>query len=225
MTQTTARIKQTGKPFEILVDMEEALAFRKGETEAANFLEVDKIFTDAKKGDLASHDELEIAFGTEDIDEISKTIVKKGEILINQEKRDEEQEKKVKQVVDFLTTNAIDPKTKNPITPERIKSAIHEAHINIKNVPIENQIQEIIEKLAPVMPIKIETKKIKITIPAVYTGTAYGIINQYKEKEDWLDDGSLVIIVNIPSGILIDFYDKLNSATHGSVLTEDIKEE
>jgi len=224
MTQTTARIKYSGKPFEILVDMEEALAFRKGENPAANFLEMDKIFTDVKKGDLASHDELEIAFGTDDVSEISKIIVKKGEILINQEQRSAEQEKKIKQVVDFLTKNAIDPQTKNPITPERIKSAIKEARINIKNIPIENQIQEIIDKLSPILPIKIETRKIKVTIPAVHTGIVYGIINQYKEKEDWLDDGSLIVVVNVPAGILMDFYDKLNSATHGSVLTEDIKE-
>jgi len=224
MVQTTARIKQKGKPFEILVDMKEALAFRKGENPTANFLEIDKIFNDAKKGDIASHDELEVAFGTDDIDEISKIIVRKGEVLVNQEQRTAEQEQKIKQVIDFLATNAVDPQTKNPITPERLKNAIHEAHINIKNVPVENQIQEIIEKLSSILPIKIETRKVKVTIPAIYTGTAYGIINQYKEKEDWLDDGSLVVVVNVPSGILMDFYDKLNSATHGSVLTEDMKE-
>lgn len=225
MTQTTARIKKNGKLFEILVNMEEAIAFKKGENITANFLELDKIFTDAKKGNLASHDELEIAFETSDIDEISKIIITKGEILVNQEQRSAEQEQKIKQIVDFLTRNAIDPQTKNPITGERIKNAMHEAHINIKNVPIENQIQEIIEKLSPIIPIKIETRKIKITIPAIYTGVSYGIINQYKDKEDWLNDGSLVVVVNVPAGILMDFYDKLNSATHGSVLTEDIKEE
>ncbi len=225
MTQTTARIKQAGKPFEILVNMENALAYRKGETPVTNFLEIDKIFTDAKKGDIASHDELELAFGTDDIEEISKTIVKKGEILVNQEQRGAEQEQKIKQVVEFLTKNAIDPQTKNPITPERIRSSLKEVHINIKNVPIEDQIQEIVAKISPIIPIKIETKKVKVTIPAVYTGIAYGVINQYKEKEEWLDDGSLVVVVNIPAGMLMDFYDKLNSATHGSVLTEDMLEE
>ena len=29
-----------------------------------------------------------------------------------------------------------------------------------------------------------------ITIPAMHTGKAYGIINQYKQDEKWLDDGS-----------------------------------
>jgi len=225
MVQTTARIKQKGRLFEILVDMQEALNFRKGESSVASFLEIDKIFNDVKKGDVASHDELEVAFGTDDIDEISKTIVKKGEILVDQDQRNAEQEKKIKQVVDFLAMNAVDPQTKNPITPERIKNGLREARINIKNVPLESQIQEIMEKLSLVMPIKIETRKVKVTVPAVYTGTSYGIMNQYKEKEEWLDDGSLIMVVNIPSGIVMDFYDKLNSATRGSVLTEDIKEE
>ena len=36
-------------------------------------------------------------------------------------------------------------------------------------------------------------------------------------------DGSLEVVVNIPAGITLDFYDKLNSVTHGSALTEELK--
>ncbi len=224
MAQTTARIKKAGKNFEIMVDMDNALAFKKGEG-SENFLEVDRIFSDAKKGEAASSSDLKEAFKTEDINEIAGRIVKEGEILVSQEHRSDEQEKKIKQVVDFLATNATNPQTNNPHTPERIKSAMQEAHVNVKNVPIENQIKEIIEQLSKVIPIKIETKKVKIIIAAVYTGQAYGVINPYKEEETWLDDGSLEVIVKVPSGIIIDFYDKLNSITHGSVLTEEIKED
>jgi ribosome maturation protein SDO1 len=224
MTQTLARIKKAGKNFEIMVDMEKALAFKKGE-DSGGFLEIDKIFSDSKKGEVASTSDLREAFNTEDVNEISEKIVRDGEVLVNQEQRSEEQEKNIKQVVDFLATNSTNPQTGNPHTPERIKSAIQEAHINIKNVPIENQIQEIISQLSVVIPIKIETKKVKITIPAIYTGKAYGIINPYKEEENWLNDGSLEVFVKIPSGIIMNFYDKLNSVTHGNALTEDVKEE
>ena len=72
--------------------------------------------------------------------------------------------------------------------------------------------------------IKIETKRIKLTIPAIYTGKVYGIINQYKDEENWLSNGDAEVKVSVPSGILMDFYDKLNSVTHGSVLTEELKE-
>ena len=59
-----------------------------------------------------------------------KKIVKEGEIQTTQEHRDAEQEKKFKQVVDFLTKNAYDPQTGRPHTPERIKNALEQANVN-----------------------------------------------------------------------------------------------
>ena len=135
------------------------------------------------------------------------------------------EEKKFKQVIDFLSNNSIDPQTGIQISAERIKSALEQAHVNIKNNPIESQITEIVREISKIIPIKIETKKIKLTISAVYTGKVYGLINQYKEEENWLSNGNSEVIVNIPSGMIMNFYDKLNSATQGSVLSEEIKEE
>jgi len=224
MTQIIARIKQAGKHFEIIVNLDDALKFKKGEITSIE-AEGDKIFTDSKKGMVASNSDLNEAFGTTNLSDVVNKIIKNGEILVSQEHRDEEKEKKFKQIVDFLTNNTLDPKTGNPHTPERIKNALEEAHINIKNVPIENQIKDIVLEISEIIPIKIETKKIKITVPAIHTGKAYGVINQYKEQEKWLDDGSLEVIVNIPAGMIMNFYDKLNTFTHGSALTEEIKEE
>lgn len=223
MTNTTARIKQKGKHFEIMVDLDNALKFKKG-TSSWIEAEGDRIFNDIKKGNVASTKDLEESFGTSDILEIVKKIVKDGEILLTQEHRDEEKDKKIKQVIDFLSTNAINPQTGHPHTSERIKGALEEAHINIKNVPIENQIKDILGEISKIIPIKIETKKIKVTVPAIHTGKVYNIINQYKEEENWLNDGSLEVIISIPAGIAMDFYDKLNSATHGAAITQEIKE-
>jgi len=221
--QTTARIKKAGKHFEIIVDLDRAIKFRKNENNSVDFLEIDKVFSDSKKGELPTEKDLKNAFGTTDVYSIAEKIVKEGEILLTQEYRDEGREKRIKQVVDFLSKNSINPNTKNPHTAERIKSALEQAHVNIKDLPIEKQISEIIEKISSILPIKIETKKIKIIIPAVHTGKAYGIISQYKEKENWLNNGDLEIVINIPAGLIMDFYDKLNSVTHGSALTEEIK--
>lgn len=221
---TITRIKQAGKHFEIIVDLNEALKFKKGEVSSIE-AEGDKIFTDSKKGEIASSSDLKESFGTENIQEIVEKIIKNGEVLVTQEHRDEEKDKKFKQVVDFLVTNSVDSQTGHPHTAERIKNALEQVHINIKNISIENQIKDIVEEISKVIPIKIETKKVKITIPAIHTGKVYGIINQYKEEENWLDDGSLQVIVNVPAGMIMDFYDKLNTATHGSAVTEEIKEE
>ncbi len=226
MTQTTARIKREGKNFEIIVDLERALKFKKGESSIVDFLEIDRVFSDSKKGLVPPTEEIQKAFGTEEINEIASKIVKEGEILLTQEYRDEEKEKRLKQIVDMLSKNAIDPQTGNPHTSERIKSSLEQANITLKNVPLENQIKDIVEKLNSILPIKLETKKIKIVIPAIHTGKAYGVITPYKEKEKWLDNGDLEVIVSVPSGTQIfSFYDKLNSVTHGSAITEEIKEQ
>lgn len=223
MANTTARIKKAGKRFEIIVDLDDALKLKKEEISSIS-VEGDQIFSDSKKGERASSSDLQEAFGTEDINEISKIIITKGEVQLSQEHRDAEQEQKFKQVIDFFVANAIDPQTGNPHTAERIKSALEQSHVNIKNSPIEGQINEIVDAINSIIPIKIETKKIKIKIPALHTAKSYGIIGQYKKEESWLDDGSLEIIAEIPAGLVMDFFDKLNSITHGSALTEEIKE-
>ncbi len=222
MTQTIARIKKIGKEFEIIVNMEKALNFKKSSSDN-DFLEIDKIFLDSKKGFTAPKEDLIKAFGTEDVYEISKKIVREGEILLTKEYRDKQQDKKFNEIIDFLSRNTINSKTGNPYTPHIIKTALEEAGVNIKNTPIEEQIPEIIGKLSKVIPLKIETRKIKIIIPAIHTGQVYGILSQYKEKENWLNDGSLEVIVNVPSGTVMNFYEKLNSITHGSALTEEVK--
>lgn len=223
MVQTTARIKAKGKPFEIIVDLDEALKFKKGESD---WLEIggDRIFTDVKKGNVAPSKDLEECFGTTDVSEIGKKIVKGGEVLTTQEFRDAEQEKKVKQVVDFLATNSINPQNGNPHTPQRIENALNEARVNIRNVPVENQIKDIIEQISRILPIKIAVKRIKITVPAIHTGKVYNVISQYKETENWMNDGSLEVVVSVPAGMIMDFYDKLNSTTHGAAVTQEINE-
>ncbi len=224
MTNTEARLKVKGKNFEIIVDLDKAVEFKKtGMGNIKNILEIDEIFSDHKKGLKISEDDLKDAFQTTDIYEIAEKIIKQGEVLITQEYRDKEKEEKLKQIIDILSKNAVDPRTGNPYTGERIKSAIEEGGVNIHNKPAQDQVQDIIKQIIKIIPIKIETKKIEITIPAVHTGKVYGIINQYKEKEEWLGNGDLKVVVNVPAGLIMEFYDKLNSITHGSAITKELK--
>jgi len=143
----------------------------------------------------------------------------------DEEYKDKEREGKKKQIIDFLARHSVDPRTDSPHTAERIASAIDEAGVNIENKPVEQQISKVIEKIKPVLPIKIKTKKLKIRIPAEHTGRVYGLITEYKESENWLSNGELEATINLPVGLQEGFYDKLNSITHGSAITQEIKEE
>ncbi len=222
MATVEARIKIKGKQFEISVDLDEALKVKAGTGNVASALNMPTIYTDATRGLAASKAELENAFDTTDIYAIAEQIMKKGEIQKNQEFRDAEREKRIKQVVDLILRNAVDQHGR-PYTDDRIRRAIQEVHFNFDNRPAEMQMPELITKLATVLPIKIETKKIKLKIPARFSGQVYGILKDYKESEEWLPNGDLQVVMNIPSGMQIDFYDKLNSITHGAVISEEMK--
>lgn len=223
MANVEARLKIKGKEFEILVDVDKALQFKKGLGSVDNALSTEEIFYDLKKGLKASSSDLEDAFGSSDVREIAEKIIKQGEIVLPSEYRKKELDSKIKQVVDFLARNAIDPTTNKPITAKRIEEAIELAGIKIENKSIEQQIPAVLTKLKEVLPIKIETKKLKIIVPAVHTGKVYGLLQDYKEKEEWLDDGDLSCIINLPAGLQMEFYDKLNAVTHGSAIVEEIK--
>ena len=221
MATVEARMKVKGKNFEISVNLDEALKVRAGTGNVMAALNSPTIYTDATRGLAASKAEIEYAFDTSDVYKIAEQIMKKGEIQKNQEFRDAEREKRIKQVIDLILRNAVDQHGR-PYTEERIRKAIHEVHFNFDNRPADQQTPELMTKLAMIIPIKVETKKIKLTIPARFSGQVYGLLKDYKESEEWKGNGDLQVIMNIPSGMQIDFYDKLNSITHGAVMSEEI---
>jgi ribosome maturation protein SDO1 len=222
---TLARIKINNKHFEIMVDLDLALKLRKGENvNIQNVLLANDVFTNSQNGSKASSSDMITCFGTSDVNAVATRIVQKGDIQLPKDYKDEQSENKKKQVVDFFVRNAVDARTGRPFTSQMIENALDQKGINITNQPLDSQISGITEALKTILPIKIETKKLAITIPAIHTGKVYSIINQYKEKEDWLNNGDLRVIINIPVGLQMEFYDKLNAVTHGSAVSEEIKE-
>ncbi|MEA3329445.1 MAG: ribosome assembly factor SBDS [Nanoarchaeota archaeon] len=224
---SVARIRVEGKHFEVVVeDIEKALKFKKtGEGSVSDFLAIGEIFTDSKKGERASESDLQKAFGTDDEINVAEQIVKRGEVQVPMEYKQDELSERGKQMIEFFVKNATDPRSDRPYTSDRIESAFKEASVNITNKPIEAQIKETLEAVEKVLPIKIEIKKLKVTIPAQYTGSSYSALQNYKESEDWLGNGDLCATVKVPKGLIMEFYDKLNAMTHGAAISEEIKEE
>jgi len=224
MSNVEAKIKVNGKTFGILVNSDSAIAVKEGRAKVGGeTLATHEVFADIKKGMRASESDVMTAFGTNDVFKIAEKIIKSGELQIPAEYKNKQREDKLKQVVEFLSRNAVDPKSGRPHTAERIKMAIDQAGINVDNKPLEEQIHSILDKLRPIIPIKVETKKLKVTIPSSYTGKAYSVVKDFKEKEDWMNNGDLICIINIPAGMQMDFYDKLNGVAHGAAVVEEMK--
>ena len=221
-----ARIKRNKKTFEISIDPDIAAQYKEGKVSVAQALKSEEIFIDAKRAQLASAAELEEVFKTTDKQTIAKIILDHGEVQTTSEQRLKEREQKRKQLVHKIHALAVDPKTSLPHPVNRIEAALQEAKVHLKDhQTIDQQFNNIITKLRPILPIKIEVKKLKITIEAKHLGTTNQLIRTQKlQKEDWTGEGNWQPTIEIPAGLVPDFIEQLNGKTSGSAQVEFIEE-
>jgi len=224
MTNVLARIKAKGKDYEISVDCDRALDFRKkGIGSIANILTSPVIFHDIKKGIKTSDSDLEFGFGTTDVFKIAERIITHGEIQLPAEFKAKAREERYNQVIEFIHRNCINPQDKRPHPIERIRTAMEQAGAKIdEHKSADEQASAIVKLLQKIMPIKFETKRLLMRIPPVFTGKAYSMLKDYIIKEEWLADGSLSCTVEMPAGAMMDILDKVNSLTHGDIMTQEI---
>lgn len=214
-----ARLKKNGRTFEILVDCEKAMEFRKGkQISMRDILAVERIFKDARKGEAASG--LMETFGTDDVEKIAAEIIKEGEIQLTAEYRRKIAEEIRRKIVEHIVRNAMDARTKKPIPPQRVELALEE--VGFKPNPFksfEEQLKEAVEALRKVLPLSFEKKRVEFVIPSTFAAKCYGIVKPFLTKEEWLNDGSLRCILEAPAGIINEIYDKLAKATKGNITT------
>lgn len=221
-----AKYSFSGDSFEIYVDADKAYDFVTGKrSDALGALEAEEIFKDARKGERQSEEKLKKAFGTTDIVKIAETILKKGDVPITTEQRERLMAEKRKQVIDIIARNSIDPRTNAPTPSLRIENAMKEARVSIDPFKSANeQIDAIVTKIRPIIPVKFATLKLEVVIPPEYANRCYNVLKQYGLKgEKWLSDGSLSANLEFPAGLQNEFYSRINNATQGKAITKIVE--
>lgn len=222
-----ARLETHGERYEVLVDPDLALELKHGkEIDLSQVLAVDTIFKDSKKGERASEERMKQLFATSDVLEVAKIVIKKGDIQLTTEQRRKMQEDRKKQIINIIARNGINPQTGAPHPPQRIEKAMEEARVHIDlSKTAEEHVQEVLKAIRPIIPIRFEERAVAAKIPAQYAGKAYSVVKSFGEikKEEWQKDGSWVILMNLPAGVVDEFFDSLNSLTKGEVETKIIK--
>ncbi len=222
-----ARLKTHGKTFEVFVDPDGALAFKKGDpVKIEDVLAVEDVFSDAKNGDRPAEQDVINAFGTTDAIKIAEKIINEGELQLTTEQRRKIQEDKKKQIIAFIARNAINPQTKAPHPPARIETAMDEAGIHIDPMKsVEEQVDITMKAIRPIIPIRFEEVKVAIKLPPDYAAKAYGGVAKFGNllKQEWQNDGSWIGVISIPAGMQDELYSLLNRLTKGSAETRLIK--
>jgi ribosome maturation protein SDO1 len=222
-----ARWETQGSRFEVLVDPEAVQALKDGKTvDLTDKLALDQVFKDAKKGDKISEEHLEKTFHTRNLAEIARQIVLKGEVQVTTEQRHQLQEAKRRQIVATIARNAMNPQTGAPHPASRIEAAMVEAKVHVDPFrPVDAQVQEVLAKLRPLLPIRLDVVKVKVHVPGQHYPRVIGEIRGLGRllEETWLSDGSWTGILEIPAGVQTELYEKLNARTKGAAETALVK--
>ena len=222
-----ASYETKGERFEILIDPDVVQLLKDGkEVNLIDHMVIDEIFKDSKKGTKASEDKIKATFGTTDVIEVAKQIVKEGHIQLTTDQRRVMQENKRKQIIAMIARNAINPQTGAPHPPQRIEIAMEEAKVHVDPFKsAEAQVHDVLNALRPLIPIKFDKVKIAVRLAPDDYGKCYGDIKSFGSiiREEWQGNGYWIGVVEMPAGMQTDFYQKLNEKTKGSVETKVIK--
>ncbi len=222
-----ARYEHKGHRFEILVDPDAIDDIKSGKIDnVVEYMVIDAIFKDARKGDHAGEETIKEVFGTTDVNEVAKVIVRKGQVQLTTEQRRKMLEEKKKRIIMEIARNAINPQTRAPHPPQRIELAMEEAKVHIDPLKsVEEQVPIVLKALRPIIPIRFEKIKIAVKLSGDLYGKAYGDISKMGAilQEEWQKDGSWIGVVEIPAGMQGEFLDMLNKKTHGEVQTKILR--
>ncbi len=215
-----ARYEKFGKSFELVIEPDLAIDYKKGkEVDIDEVVRAQDVFSDAKKGVFAKEEDLREVFKTLDFNSIANTIIKQGEIQLTAEHREKLRADKRKKIVDIIHKTTINPKSNTPHPTSRIENALNEAKVKISEFErAEDQVSRAIDALKPIIPIKKDDTLMIIELPMNFASSLRGFILNYGtlKSEDWHASGMTCQIL-VPSGIVPELMDELNSRTSGQV--------
>ena len=224
---TVVRYSFEGEKFEILVKPDLALDYKLGKKKDVSAVLVsEEIYTDSGKGTKPGNEKLLKAFKTEDQTEIAQIILQKGDLNLTTDQRRKMIDEKKKQIVQFIVKTYVDPKSHLPHPPIRVEQAMKDARVSVDpQKSVDEQMQDIVEKLRSIIALKSENLQLEIIVPAQYASQSYAVLKSVGslKNEEWQNNGSLKAILEIPAAARPNVIDKLGSITKGSASVEVIK--
>ncbi len=215
-----ARLEKDGLHFEVLVDPHLAMDLKKGKSVSmGNLVALEEVYKDARKGETQSDANLLKVFKTKEFEAVCRHIILHGEVQLTTEQRRKMLAEKKQELVGFIAANALNPQTKTPHPPQRIETALEEAKFSVDLFKsVEEQVPTAVNAIRHLIPISLEQLKIAVKIPAAVAARANPLLHKYGvQKEEWQNDGSLIAVLELPSGLKQELFNELNRLAHGQI--------
>ncbi len=217
--EVIAKYSSFGKKFEVLVDSEKISDYKSGKLPLTDIVIGNGIFLDLSSAVRAPKEVLLQVFKTDDFERVASEIIRRGEIQLTQDARRELLEQKKRKIIAHISANCIDVRTNAPLPPGRVETAMNEAKVRIDPFEsAESQIKCILSALAPIIPIRFETRRVAFKIPIKLASQCKNSISRIGTiiKESWSESFWLVE-TEFPAGMQDGLFGKLNSITHGDI--------
>lgn len=223
------RLTISGQKFEILVDPDKALEFKRGaKITVQEMLAYPVVYKDTKSGEAVAATDLQKAFGTVDPIKIAERIIRNGEIQLTTDQRRVMVETRKTQISAIIARKGVNPQTNTPHPQQRIIGVMDQVGVMIDPfADAESQVEKVLKAIKVVIPIKFEKVVLQVKIPPQHAGKAFPVLKSSGDlkSEQWLNDGSLQANVEILAGVQEEFQQKLANATKGEYESKIVKRE
>ncbi|KAF8238436.1 Shwachman-Bodian-diamond syndrome protein [Tricholoma matsutake] len=163
------RLKKGGKRFEIACYKNKVQEWRTGvETNLDDVLQIENVFVNVSKGEVAKAGDLQKAFGTTEVSGIVKDILKKGEVQVGEKEREHDLTSLRKEIATLVAEKCVEPSTQRPYAVGMIEKAMAEAGFSVKqNKTAKSQVSECIKLLQSdsKLPIQRARMRVKVAMP------------------------------------------------------------
>ncbi|CAH1403891.1 unnamed protein product, partial [Nezara viridula] len=126
-------------------------------------LQTHTVFTNVSKGQVAKREDLIKAFGKDDLTEVCKEILSKGELQVSDKERQNQLDSLFKDIATTVADKCVNPESKRPYPVSMIEKAMKDIHFSMKpNRNAKQQALDVIPQLKAIMPLERAQMRLKV---------------------------------------------------------------
>ncbi|KDN50383.1 Shwachman-Bodian-diamond syndrome protein [Tilletiaria anomala UBC 951] len=200
---SVVRLRKGGKRFEIACYKNKVREWRTGvEKDLDEVVQIQNVFVNVSKGQVAPNEDLQKAFGTINTDGIVLEILKKGELQVGEKERSHELSSLWRDISTQIAEKCVDPSSKRPYTVGMIEKAMSEIHYSVKpGKNAKSQSVEVIRLLQEkkIIPIERAKMRVRICMPNKdgkrLKEKVLSLVD-HVEDDDWTDEWELIATID-----------------------------
>ncbi|GMI30532.1 hypothetical protein TrRE_jg79, partial [Triparma retinervis] len=172
------KLQTHGHRFEIACYPSKVVNFREGvETSLSSVLQIERVFTNVSKGDLAPSSALQESFGTTSVPEVCRIILNKGTLQSSGLERGVQHARNLNRVVEMLSTRCVNPNTNLPYPPETLVDAVKRTGYVMNNdKKVKVMFLEVLKLMRDRRVIDISRAKMRLRITGGPKGSALSFV-------------------------------------------------